>query len=89
MLIRESIFHQNGVVIVMSDTAIIAASIKTTLLEIAKQSEALGMGLQNAAPGDKAAAPNNSVQYLMSSSENLTKLAEESEKFLSSFAHAG
>lgn len=65
----------------MSDTAILVASVKTTLLEVAKQAEALGVGLQNVAPGSKSgAAPNHSVSYLMSISESLTSLAEECGK---------
>jgi hypothetical protein len=86
MLIRESTLYQNGEVIVMSDTAIIAASAKTTLIEIAKQAGALGMGLQNAAPGDKKGTPNNSVQYLISMSESLIKLADECGAFQVTYA---
>lgn len=63
----------------MSDAVILAASVKTALLEIAKQSAALGAGLQNAAPGDKSGAPNNSVSYLVSISDALTKQASELE----------
>lgn len=64
----------------MSDIAIIKATAKTTLMEIAKQAAALGTGLQMAAPGDKAGAPNHSVQYLLSTSESLAKIAEDCEK---------
>lgn len=67
---------------IMSEMAIIAASMKSTLKEIAKQATALGTGLQNAAPGDKTGAPNNSVQYLLSVAENLAKIAEECDKLL-------
>ena len=66
----------------MSDLAIIAALVKSTLLEIAKQELALGTGLQNAAPGDKTGQPNRSVQYLIDSSEILTKLAEECDELV-------
>ncbi len=76
MLVREHYLYQSGMVI-MSDTVIIAASARTTLLEIAKQANALGTGLQNAAPGDRAGAPNNSVQYLFAIAESLIKIAEE------------
>jgi hypothetical protein len=65
----------------MSDTAILAASVKITLLEIAKQASALGVGLQNAAPGEKTGVPNNSVQYLLNISTNITKIAADCEKF--------
>lgn len=64
----------------MTDLAIIRATAKTSLLEIAKQATALGNGLQNAAPGDRAGAPNNSVQYLLSIADSLTKTAEDCEK---------
>ena len=65
----------------MSDAMVLAASIKTSLLEIAKQAAALGSGLQNAAPGDKnASAPNNSVTYLLKTAENITRIAEECGK---------
>lgn len=67
----------------MSDAAILAASIKTTLLEVAKQAEALAIGLQNAAPGDKSGAPNNSVSYLLGISENINHLAEDCGKIQS------
>lgn len=61
----------------MSDTAIVASMVKSALAEIAKQANALGVGLQNAAPGDKAGAPNNSVQYLLDIAACLTKKIEE------------
>jgi len=71
---------QMGVVYIMSDLAILAASVKTTLIEIAHHAAALGTGLQNAAPGEKIGAPNNSVQYLLNISEVLLKTAEECDK---------
>lgn len=64
----------------MTDLITIKASAKITLLEIAKQALALGTGLQNAAPSEKAGTPNTSVQYLLSTAENLIKIAEECEK---------
>jgi 2-phospho-L-lactate guanylyltransferase (CobY/MobA/RfbA family) len=84
MIINEVEIYQERVVIVMSDISIIAASAKTTLLEIAKQASALATGLQNVAPGDKKGTPNKSVQYLFNISESLTKIAEECGKFLTS-----
>lgn len=81
MLIRETPCYQ-AEVIVMSDIAIVAASAKATLTEIAKQSSALATGLQNAAPGDKAGIPNNSVLYLQSVAENLSKIADECDKLM-------
>lgn len=81
MLINERDFYQRETVFVMSDIAILAASVKTTLLEIAKQANALGTGLQNAAPGD--APPNSSVLYLLKIAESLHQSAESCEVFLS------
>ena len=66
----------------MSDVGILAASAKVTLLEIAKQSSALALGLQNIAPGE----PNNSIQYLFNTSEVLEKIADECDKILSSIS---
>lgn len=70
----------------MSDIAIQAASIKTTLLEIARQAGALGAGLQNAAPGDKTRTPNHSIQYLLATAEQLVKLAEECDGMIPSLS---
>jgi hypothetical protein len=67
----------------MSEIAVIAATAKVSLQEIAKQAKALATGLQNAAPGDKVSNPNNSILYLFDTAENLSKLAEECESFLS------
>lgn len=80
MILRESSFRSE-VFHYMSDSAILAATVKTTLLEIAKQAAALGSGLQNAAPGDKTGAPNNSINYLLSAAENLYKAADECDKY--------
>lgn len=64
----------------MSDALVLAASIRTTLLEVAKQAEALGSGLQNAAqPG----MSSNSVSYLLFISENIQQAAEECVKLQS------
>ena len=88
MLIREHISeiqtNRSGVVVAMSDAAIVAASVKLALTDIAKQASALGSGLQNAAPGDKTGTPNNSVSYLLAISDHLSKIAEECGKFTSS-----
>jgi hypothetical protein len=84
MLKREGDFYRWGMVSIMSDIAVIAASAKTTLLEIAKQSSQLAIGLQNAAPGERSGMPNNTVQYLSSTAESLVKTAEECGKLLTS-----
>lgn len=69
----------------MSDLTILAATIKASLQEVAKQAAGLGTGLQNAAPGDKAGKPNNSVEYLLTISDTLEKFATQCEdKFLDS-----
>jgi hypothetical protein len=82
MLIKKTEFYQTGIVIIMSDLAIVAASLKNTLLEISKQASALGVGLQNAAPGEKVGAANNSVQYLLETSKGIAKIAEGCGEFL-------
>lgn len=69
---------------VMSELAIWAATIKTAIRDIGKQAAALGTGLQNAAPGDKTGTPNNSVQYLVDTSEQLEQVVEKIEKMLES-----
>lgn len=76
MLRNESSLYEIRAIF-MSDAAILAASAKTILLEVSKQAGALGAGLQNAAPGVKAGGPNNSVSYLLATSDALTKLADE------------
>lgn len=83
MLIKENVFlSSKRVVFIMHDIAILAASVKTTLLEVSNQALALGNGLLNAAPGDNLANPNNSVKYLLHIHETLAKLAEECDQFL-------
>jgi hypothetical protein len=73
--------HYYGTVIAMSELTILSASVKSTLHDIARQASALGVGLQNAAPGDKSnATPNNSVQYLVAIADHLQKVAEACEK---------
>lgn len=83
MLIEENGLCQRAV-LVMSDMAIMAALIQSTLLEIGKQQRALGEGLLVAAPGDKTGSPNKSVQYLLEGSEYLINLAKQCEEFSSS-----
>lgn len=91
MLINKVNFHlmPTGKMIFMSDVAIIAALIKSTLLEISKQELALGTGLQNAAPGDKSGVPNKSVQYLLDGADCFAKLALQCNDFLSTTLHSG
>lgn len=69
---------------IMSELAIWAVTVKTALRDVAKQAAALGTGLQNAAPGDKTGAPNNSVQYLVDTSDQLDRVVEQIEKMLES-----
>ena len=79
MLINENKLLNTGPLFVMSDLNLLAASTKTTLLEIAKQAGALGIGLQNAAPAEKSDSPNNSIQYLLAIAETLVIAANECE----------
>lgn len=67
----------------MTDIAVLATSIKTTLLEVAKQASTLGIGLQNAAPGEKRGVPNYSVQYLLEVSQALKQGAAQCDEFIS------
>lgn len=67
----------------MSDIDVLAATVKGALRDIAKQAGALGTGLQNVAPGSKTDAPNNSVQYLLSTSDALNKIADDCEVYFS------
>lgn len=60
----------------MSDIAQQAAIMQQTLQDIAKQANDLGVGLQNAAPSDKAGAPNPSIEYLTAVAGMLTELSE-------------
>ncbi len=80
---RDTWYHPGkGIVSIMSEFAVIAVSMKDALNDIAKQANALGAGLQNAAPGDRSGAPNNSVQYLFAIAEALEKIAEDCEASL-------
>lgn len=81
MLVKEEMqyLHLTRAAIVMSDTDILAATIKSSLRDVAKQASALGVGLQNAAPGDKSDAPNNSVQYLLTIADEIAKLADDND----------
>ncbi len=64
----------------MSDLAILAVSTKSALLDLGKQTNTLGTGLQNAAVGDKSGAPNLSVQYLLDISDELVRLAAKCDE---------
>jgi len=66
--------------VIMSDFRILTVTTGGTLRDIAKQAAALATGLQNAAPGDKAGTPNNSVAYLFAVSESLAKSADLCEQ---------
>ncbi|HEX4044817.1 MAG TPA: type IVB secretion system protein IcmQ [Gammaproteobacteria bacterium] len=70
----------------MTDMAVVITSTKNMLREIATQAKTLGVGLQNAAPGNKSGAPNYSVQYLVKTSENFSAWMEECDK-LSALPH--
>jgi len=64
----------------MADLELIAVSASATLQEIAEQAARLGTALQNAAPADKAASPNHSIQYLHAAADILQKAAKECVK---------
>ncbi|OGT42667.1 MAG: hypothetical protein A3F42_03950 [Gammaproteobacteria bacterium RIFCSPHIGHO2_12_FULL_37_34] len=66
----------------MTDIASLITTATTTLHELSKQTEALGVGLQNAAPGNKMGTPNHSIQYLLDISLELTNIAHECEKLI-------
>lgn len=82
MFNTESSSFQERRMIVMTDSTILTASVKASLHEIAKQAQGLGIGLLNAAPGDKADTPNNSILYLLAIAENLDNLAKACEDLL-------
>ena len=78
MLSHEIQCYQSmRVVTIMSELAILAASMKTALLEVAKQAQALGIGLQNAAPGDKSGVANDTIAYLLETAEMLRQVARD------------
>lgn len=81
MLLKENVQSLTQAVFVMSDTDILAVTVRNALREIAKQASALGMGLQNAAPGDKGDTPNQSVQYLLGIAEEIAKAADDNDAF--------
>lgn len=59
----------------MGDIAHQATSTKQALLELAKQVNTLGVGLQHAAPSDKTDTPNPSIEYLIATADMLNALA--------------
>lgn len=65
----------------MSSLPVIRATVETVLRDIAKQSQALGIGLQNAAPGEKIGASNKSVDYLLAIADALNQYAEQCRKY--------
>ena len=60
----------------MSDIAHQASTARQTLLALAKQANALAVGLQNAAPSDKSNQANPSIEYLVSVVAMLNKMAD-------------
>ncbi|GEM_PF-1626580 len=82
MLINESHLYTTRAVIIMTDVALLAALVKSTLLEIGRQQHALGEGLLSAAPGEKTGTPNKSIQYLLDGSERLLELAKQCDEFI-------
>ena len=78
MLISENRSYTCEAVIIMTEKAVIAASTKSTLDDISKQAEALGTGLLNISPGlaQSKASANQSVEYLLAISDNLSRISE-------------
>jgi hypothetical protein len=69
-----------GMVIFMTDSVILAATVKTTLLEISSQSAKLAAGLQMHSPDNQL---SGSGKYLALAAENCANKAEEcGKKFL-------
>jgi len=67
---------------IMSDVVIAGTTIKAALSEIAKQTNGLAVGLQNAAPSANLTIPNDSIQYLFAISDCLVHAIEECDKLL-------
>lgn len=80
MIIRQ---RASEVGFYMSEAAILAASVRAALTEVAKQAEALATGLQNAAPAEKTGVPNNSVLYLLNIAETINNIVIDCEKIQS------
>jgi len=79
--IRRSYSEHAGIVIIMNEISVQAASVKMKITEISKQAAALAAGLQNAAPGEKD-APNVSIQYLTAVAEALAAVADQCEDLI-------
>ena len=77
MLVNELPVYEHRIIAIMSDLALITSMARAGLMEIAKQSHALGIGLQNAAPGDKTGKPNPSIEYLLEISKELNQYVQE------------
>lgn len=64
----------------MVDMGGLITSSANTLTDLSKQASVLGNSLQNAAPGNKAGLPNNSVQYLLDISESLAEISKQCDE---------
>lgn len=67
----------------MNELDMIILNIKNELLNMAKQAHALGIGLQNVAPGDKLGTSNQTVEYLLSIADRLHEVAVNCEALMS------
>lgn len=65
----------------MTDIAVLTATVETTLREVGKQTYALGVGLQNAAPGEKLGGSNKSVDYLFAIADAINQSADQCKKY--------
>lgn len=63
----------------MSNVPVVAKTVKSRLLEIAKEAQTLATGLQSVAPADlsQSSAANTTVQYLFEMSDQLQAYAKE------------
>lgn len=66
--------------VLMGDIAQQATVAKQALYELANQVNTLGVGLMNALPGEKAGAPNPSIQYLIAMAEVLQVYARACDR---------
>lgn len=64
----------------MIDSAQLISMAIIEFQELSRQTNSLGLGLQNAAPGNKTGTPNLSIQYLLDTSQELSEIANQCEK---------
>lgn len=65
----------------MSEITTLIAAVKAGLLELGKQTKALGEGLQNVSPGVKPVTGSQSVPYLLAISTEMIESANQLDAF--------